>query len=77
MSASHVALYLLGFIEQGYRGEGGLHTYGTIEECVVALEAPRLSGEKSGLCPDGANPPSYSCDGGQKVLFLVAKVGAE
>ena len=77
LGASHVALYLLGGAQQGGWGKFCLDTYSSIEEGVRTLEPPWLSGKKCGLCPNGTNPPLYFCDGGQEVLFFVAKVGAE
>jgi hypothetical protein len=54
-----------------------LNPDGGIEESVLTLKPPWLSGKKSGLCPDWTNPPSYFCDGGHKVVFFVAKICAE
>ena len=77
LGASHIALYLLGDSQQGMGREFRLDPHCSIEEGILTLESPWFSGKKSGLCPNRTNPPLYFFDGGQKVLLLVAKVGAE
>ena len=77
LGAPHIALYLLGDPQQGMGREFRFDTHCCIEKGVLALEPPRLSGKKSGLCPNRTNPPLYFFDGGQEVLLFVAKVGAE
>ena len=73
----HVAFYLLGLVQEVEGGEGCFDADGGIEEGVGALKSPWPGGKEGGLCLDRSNPPSYFRNGGQEVVFLVAKVCAE
>ena len=77
LGASHITFYLLGDPQQGTGREFCHDTHCCIKEGILTLKSPRLSGKKSGLCPNRTNPPLYFFDGGQEVLLFVAKVGAE